>query len=51
MVVLGYYLGLLIFALNGILLMGLYNKYYELKVREQQIMRLLIKLKRSGRRI
>ena len=40
-----YYLGLMVFALNGILLIGISNKFRELKVAEDRIIRLLMRSK------
>ena len=44
-VILGYYLGLLIFAFNGLQLVALNNKARELAAKEDDIRRLLIRVK------
>jgi len=43
--ILGFYLGLLVFALNGLQWMALINKQRELKVTEERIVRLLMRSK------
>lgn len=50
LLILGYYLGLVILALNGIVYLGLRQKKIELKAMEEHLMRLLIKVKLKGRR-
>ena len=45
-----YYMGLMVFALNGLLLIGTYNKFRELRVAEERIIKLLMRSKIRGKR-
>lgn len=42
-IILGYFLCLFSFALNGIMWMAIYNKHRELKIAEERILRLLLR--------
>lgn len=43
--ILALYIGLLLFGLQGIILMGMNNKFRELKVAEERIIKLLMRSK------
>jgi hypothetical protein len=45
-----YVMGLFFFGLNGILWLALHNKRREMKIAEEQIIRLLLKSNLRGRR-
>jgi hypothetical protein len=50
MVIYAMYVMLFLTAVNGLLFLGLRNRYYEMKVREEYMMRILKSLKMRSRR-